>query len=105
MPVGTGDILYRFEREESTPDGWHCHPTFFRVERTTNASAYVKKVAALSGEGERTWTVASPVAVASETEERVRFKELEAQNSEWHKWDEGDVEQTFEAKDYIEVVF
>ena len=105
MSVTVSDILYRYNRVESTPDGWHCHPTFFRVERTTNASAYVKKVAATSGETKRTWTVASPVAVASETEERVRFKELEVENSEWHRWDEGDVEQTFETKDYIEVVF
>ena len=105
MSVTVSDILYRYNRVESTPDGWHCHPTFFRVERTTNASAYVKKVAAKSGEAERSWTVAFPVAVASETEERVRFKELEAENSEWHRWGEADVEQTFETKDYIEVVF
>ena len=105
MSVTVGDILYRYERGEQTPDGWHRRPTFFRVERTTTASAYVKKVEAMSGEGERTWTVACRVPLADEKEEKVRFKDLAAEKSEWHVWDESDVLQTFEAKDYIEVVF
>jgi hypothetical protein len=105
MSVTVGDILYRYERGEATPDGWHCHPKFFRVERTTTASAYVKMVEATSGESERTWTVASRVPLAVEKEEKVRFKDLAAEKSEWHVWDESGVLQTFEAKDYIEVVF
>lgn len=105
MSVAVGDILYRYERGEATRDGWHCHPTFFRVERTTNASAYLKKVETTRGAGERTWTVACRVPLAVEREERVRFKEIEADKSEWHEWDGADVEQTFETKDYIEVIF
>ena len=102
MSVTVGDILYRYEKGEPTPDGWHCHPTFFQVERTTTASAYLKMVEATSGESERTWTVASRVPLSVEKEEKVRFKDLERDKGEWHKWDEGDVEQTFETKDYIE---
>ena len=105
MPVQAGEFVYRYVRAEATPDGWYCHPRFFQVERTTNTSAFVKLVKAVQSGGERTWTVASRVPLAVEKEEKVRFKDLDAEKSEWHKWDEADVEQTFETKDYIEVVF
>ena len=100
MSIREGDIWYRHEKTEETDDGWKCQPLFYQVVRTTKSSAFVKRVEGRKCNGKNACTVRSPVRIGDE-EERVKFKDMEA---DWHRWEGGDVANMVEEKEWLEVV-